>query len=308
MGETKCLDVLSVEGIQSQFRSKFEARLAGNNDQASILWKADSKSVIKEYLEFVGGIQARELAVLDFMLKNKHWHDDLVIKPEDVRRGKTGQIMARVGEFAITTADHPLELLGSVIVAGGSTKCFDGGNFYSITHQWGDSGVWSNDIAVGDYAELNVADAPNPTPLEMTKIVGKMVQHQLKYENDRGKKMNGQARRFVLHVPVNMVNAADQAVKRTTLTGVVDNHRLGSMFSVSVVPNLDLTSTTQIHLFRVDAKLKPFIYQEEVPLELKIFWEDSEYAKLNQQYSLLAEAWYNVGVGVPQYATRATLS
>lgn len=320
MSETKGLENLSPTGIQKNFWLEHEARLTGLNDLTDLLWQVDSNGSIEEYLmsggvdgmrEFVGGQQLKELNAYDFTLKNKHFEGGLPIKPEDVRRDKTTQIMSRVAEFATVCADHPVELLGTVLNAAGSTKSFDGKNFYSTTHEQGDSGVWNNDVAAAQISELNVADAENPTPLELAKIIGKMVQWQLKYTNDRGRKMNGTARRFVLLVPVNMVDAADQATKNVTLetgTGVVNNPRAGSMFSVKVVPNLDLTSTTQIHLFRVDARLKAFIYQTEVPLKVDVDWEGSAWHKIHRQYRVSAEAWYNVGVGVPQYATRATLS
>ena len=320
MSETKGLENLSPAGIQKNFWLEHEARLTGMNDLTDLLWQVDSNGSIEEYLmsggvdgmrEFVGGQQLKELNAYDFTLKNKHVEGGLPIKPEDVRRDKTGQIMSRVAEFATVCADHPVELLGAVLNAAGSTKSLDGKNFYSTTHEQGDSGVWSNDVAAAQIAELNVADAENPTALELAKIIGKGIQWQLKYTNDRGRKMNGTARRFILVVPVNMVDAADQATRSLTLetgTGVVNNPRAGSMFSVKVVPNLDLTSTTQIHLFRVDGRLKPFIYQTEVPLKVDVDWEGSAWHKIHRQYRVSAEAWYNVGNGVPQYATRLTTS
>jgi phage major head subunit gpT-like protein len=264
--------------------------------------------------EWIGPRAERELRAYKHIIKNRLWEATLGIKVDDLRRDKTGQIQARMGELASRAVEHRGKLLTDLIIAGETTAAYDGQFFFDTDHSEGDSGTLSNDLAAGDYGVLNVTTPAAPTPDEMANIIITMVQHQFAYKDDTGEPLNTSGRNFILMVPVNMWGSAVAAVANMNLNtgvGTRDNPYKAIQaagFNVIPVANPRLTWTTKLALFRTDGIVKPFIYQEEYAPKSDMIGPDSEYTKINRRILVLVEALYNVGFGMWQHATLATLS
>ncbi|WP_447979079.1 Mu-like prophage major head subunit gpT family protein [Candidatus Nitrospira bockiana] len=310
--------ILSPNGFKGQFYLEYEQRLAEPSVLNNVTLRVESNSAVEEYpflgghgdmREYVGERQVREFGAYKFEIRNKYWEYSIAIKKTDLRRDKTGQLMRRAAELSVVALDHPFSLITSLVNSNGNA--FNGQTFFSTTHSWGDSGSFKNDIAAGDYPVLNVADPVNPTADEMADIIMTMIQHQYTYTNDRGRKVNGRARAFQLWVPINMWGAAAVALTKSLLntgSGTRENPLIGLGMQFELVPNGDLTANDKLILFRTDGLTKPFVWQEEVPIELLTLWLDSEYAKQHDHVQAWLEGWYNVGYGNFMSATRATLS
>ena len=206
---------------------------------------------------------------------------------------------------------HPLSTLMN---NGGGTingLAYDGQFFFDTDHVSLASGTQKNDLAVGDYAVLNVAIANAPTTNEMADAILTVLQHFFLFKDDQGEPINEMARAFVIMVPVNMWGAAQSSVTSALLntgTGGRDNPLLKMGMDISVVVNPRLTATDKFIVFRTDARTKPFIQQIEQGITISAIAEGSEHEFTDNEHLYGVKKITNVGYGMWQQAIRATLS
>jgi len=96
--------------------------------------------------EWIGGRQSKGFTTEGIEIRNKHYEATLAILLKDLRRDKTSQLQARIGEFAQRGTSHFASLLSTLIINGPSTVCYDGQFFFDTDHSEGDSGTLDNDI------------------------------------------------------------------------------------------------------------------------------------------------------------------
>lgn len=261
--------------------------------------------------EWVGGRQAKGLRVSGVSITNKDFEATLEIARKDRLRDKTGQLEVRINDLARRANQHWAKLVSALVEAGESTVCYDGQLFFDVDHSEGDSGNQTNDLAVGDYSELNVTTPTNPTAAELSDVILKMIQHMFSLKDDQGEPLNEEAKNFLVMVPVSFYGAAMKAVKLNNLnvgTGVQENPLVGNDFKLEVVANPRLTWTTKLGLFRTDASSKPFILQEEEEPVIEAVAEGSELEFNTGKHHYGVRASRNVGFGFWQQAILATLS
>lgn len=284
-----------------------------SSDQESETYKFLGR--VPQMREWIGGRQPIGLRSNGITIENKVFEATLEILKDDLRRDKTGQIMARIDDLAIRAAAHWAKL-GSTLIQNGDTTtnglCYDGQMFFDTDHSEGNSGTLSNALTASDYSELNVGTATNPTADELADVIMKMIQHQYSYLDDQGEPLNEGARKFAVMVPIGMWGNAQQAVSSKFLDtgfGTRDNPLLGTDFSIErVIPNVRLDWTAELGLFRTDGAVKGLIMQEEQPIEMSAIAEGSELEFMNRVHNYGIEAIRNVGYGMWQYATKALLS
>ncbi len=311
-------DVLGIffQSLEQQMNSSMLSDLTFRAESThsageSYAWLGNVKGV----REWIGPRNTQSLSEYSFFIQNKRWEDTLVIKDDDYRFDKLGQIKARCDELALTFALHPLQLLTSLIVGGESALCYDSQYFYSATHSEGASGTQSNLISV-DISELPIpADAhgstTNPSAQELEKVILLMIQQMLSFKNDVGNPINQTARNFVLHVPISMMAAALAAVGNTTFANGQINTLAAnkSRFNVTVLTDPMLTWTTKLALHRVDPGVKAFIYQEAIPIGMRNpITYGSEHHTINNEHLFPADGMYNLGYGLWQQSVLASLT
>ncbi len=312
LGRREILGMLNQELASPQNNVWDSLALEVTTDQAEETYKWLGMSPMMQ--EWIGNRQERELRVFGQTIRNKLFEATLGIKVDDLRRDKTGQIQLRMRELAQRAAEHRGKLMSDLLLTAESALSYDGQFFFDTDHSEGDSGTLTNDLAAGDYAVLNVVTPTAPTADEMANIILTLIQHQYTYKDDQGEPLNSVGKSYVLMVPVSFWAAAQQAVNNMNLntgSGVRDNPVKGLQsagFNVTVVANPRLTWTTKLALFRADGIVKPFIFQKEYDPKSDMIGPDSEYAKINRRILVLVEAMYNVGFGMWQHATLATLS
>lgn len=260
--------------------------------------------------EWIGGRQAKGMSTNLVEIKNKHYEATLEIALKDLRRDKTGQIRARLAEFAQRGQSHFASLLSTLIINGESTVCYDNQYFFDTDHSEGNSGTLDNDITT-DISALPVQThgvVAAPSKEEMLQAIVKSISQFFTFKDDQGEPINEDAKSFLVMVPVGLSPAATSALSKTNDIGPgmfsVDGFTVG----LAVNPRLTAASwTDKFVTFRTDGSIKPLIRQEETEPAVKVKDENSEFAFDNDAIQIGVDSWRNVGYGRWQGAVLNTL-
>lgn len=291
----------------SQLVSRFES------DQASETynWLGNVPAV----REWKGDALAAQLRENRLTIVNKTWEASIKIGSDDFRRDKSTQIVTRISELAKRVANHPAKLLSTLIANGtGDTNgvCSDGQYFLDTDHAEGESGTQTNVLAAAQVSALNVGTATAPTPAEMAAAILGVIAYMRGFKDDQGEPMNEDAERFLVLVPSSLFGAAYAATVKESLVAasgtVVPNVLSGGNLMVSAAVDARSAWTDTFAVFRTDGSVRPFIFQEELPVELRALGEGSEYETEHNEHKYTAKSVNNVGYGVWQHAAIATLS
>lgn len=261
--------------------------------------------------EWIGGRQAKGLRTNDLTIVNAHYESTLEVRVRDARRDKTGQILARVNEFADAGLTHWASLLSTLLLNGPSAVCYDGQFYFDTDHSEGASGSQSNDITV-DISALpaavhGVVTAPSVEEMQQSILQG--IAQILSFKNDQGEPVNEMATRFRLMVPVGLYM---QAVAATSILSTAAlqqnlNPNLIAGMTVDVSMNPRLTWTDSFAIFRSDSPIKGLIRQSEVDAELKAKAEGSEFEFDNDAWQFGIDAWRGVSYGLWNRACYVTM-
>lgn len=262
--------------------------------------------------EWIGGRQAKGLRVNEFTIRNRHYEATMEIALRDLRRDKTPQLEARMGEFAEEGQAHWGSLLSTLIQNGASAVCYDGQYFFDTDHSEGDSGTQDNDITV-DISALPAAvhgTTTAPSVEEMQQAIVKGIAQILSFKDDRGRPMNSNARTFMVTVPVGLWITASAAIAAITMAALQQNMNpnllKGMQIDVQMMP--ELTWTDSFAVWRTDSPIKGLIRQRETDAMLKVKDERSEYAFDNDAIQLGIDAWRAADYGLWQRACYVTLT
>ena len=276
----------------------------------SMLFTSDQDSETYNWLgqspamqEWVGGRNAKGFRENGVTITNKHYEATIEVLVKELRRDKTGQVMARIRDLAQRTNSHWASLLSTLIINAESTVCYDGQYFFDTDHSEGDSGSQSNDIAT-DISALpasvhGVVTAPSVE--EAQQAIMKSITAILGFKDDQGEPMNENASSFLVMVPMPLYIPFSKAILLPTGTGVSEQNVPPEM-SLSVVPNARLSWTDKFATFRADGNVKPFIRQQETDVDLKAKAEGSEFEFDNDAHQYGVDSWRDVGYGYWQHA------
>lgn len=262
--------------------------------------------------EWIGGRNAKGFKESSVIIRNKHYEATLEVALKDVRRDKSGQVMARVNDLADRSMTHWGSLLSTLIVAGESAVCYDGQYFFDTDHSEGSSGSQSNDLSI-DISTLpasvhGVITAPSVE--EMQQCILQAIAAIQSFKDDQGEPMNESASEFVVVVPTSMYLTALSAVTVLTMNAGAFNILAqipGLRVSVQMNARLNASWTAQFAVFRTDGSVKSMIRQEETSGELKAKAEGSEYEFDNDAWQFGVDSWRNVGYGLWQQACLVTM-
>lgn len=273
-----------------------------NQESESYAWLAQAP-VMREW---IGGRLAKGLSDHVITLINRPYEATLEVYTDELRRDKTGQIMIRIAELARRTNAHWAKLLNTLIVNGETGTAYDGKNFFSTTHEEGDSGAQSNLISI------NVADPSAPTAAEMESIILQASTAIIAYKDDQGEPLNEDANRFLVMVPTSMMAAAAAATKNPVIvdTNGARTNTLTNLggFGFELAVNPRLTDTTELYMFRSDSEVKPFIRQEETGVKVEAIAEGSEEEFKNRRHLYGVSAYRTAGYGMWQDAVKIQLT
>lgn len=277
----------------------------------SMLFSSDQDSETYNWLgqspamrEWIGGRNAKGFNENGLTIKNLHFEATIEVLVKEMRRDKTGQVMARIRDLAQRTNSHWASLLTTLIINGASTTCYDGQFFFDTDHEEGDSGAQSNDITT-DISALPAlvhgAAVTAPSVEEAQQAIMKSVTQIMGFVDDRGEPMNENASNFLVMVPMPLYIPFSKSISMPAGTGVSEQH-IPSNINISVVPNARLSWTDTFATFRADGNVKPFIRQQETEVDLKAKAEGTEYEFDNDAHQYGVDTWRNVGYGYWQHA------
>ncbi len=259
--------------------------------------------------EWVGGRNAKSLGESSLTLTNKEYEATLEILMKDWKRDKTDQYRRRVQEMtARGGSSHWASLLCTLILAGETTICYDEMYFFDTTHSEGDSGSQSNLLTV-DISEEPVSvhgSTTRPSPAEMALCIRRGIQAIMGFKDDRGEPFNETATRFRVVSGSTLADVVDEAISNPYLAKGEANVIPGNtQYSLKASSSARLdTLTTSIDIYRTDGSVKPFIGQEETPLEPSMIAEGSELEFNERKWRFGVYACRTAGVGLWQHACR----
>lgn len=262
--------------------------------------------------EWISARQPKGFSGQGVTIVNKHYEATIEVQKKDVRRDKTAQIRARIGEFADRGQTHWASLLSTLLLNAPSTACYDGQYFFSTTHSEGDSGTQSNQVSV-DISGLPASvhgTTTAPSNEEMQQSIVQGIAQILSFKDDRGEPMNENATGFLVVVPTPLWIPADAAMKQVVTNALLQNvnPNLAGSFNVAAVMNPRLTWTDRFAVFRTDSPIKAFIRQTEQEIELKAKAEGSEFEFDNDAWQFGIDAWRGAGYGYWQRACEVIMT
>ena len=311
--------LLSSRAIMGMYFARLETD-PGNGwiDALSNLFGSDQASETYNFLgqtpamrEWIGSRQAKGFSGQGVTILNKHYEATIEIQKKDTRRDKTGQLEARMSEFADRSQTHWASLLSTLLMNGASSICYDGQYFFDTDHVEGNSGSQSNKITV-DISELpaavkGVVTAPSVEQAQQVLLAG--VAQIMSFKDDQGEPMNENARSFTAVVPVSLFLVFSAAVAAITTAALQQNLNANLIkgISIDVQMNARLTWTDTVAIFRTDSPIKAFIRQTEQDVELKAKAEGSEFEFDNDAWQFGIDGWRGVGYGYWQRACQVTM-
>ena len=303
-------------GFQTAFQGAFDG---APRDHLQIALEVPSTTSEEEYgwlgqttrfREWIGDRVIQNVKQHGYTIKNRTYEDTVGVPREaieDDRYGVYTPLMAQLGQDA---AEHPPELTFGLLAAGFATPCYDGQFFFDTDHVEGDSGSQSNDLSIDISAlpaELH-GTTTVPSSEELQQVVAQSIQTMLGFKDDQGEPINEGASSFMVMVPVPLWLPASTALMAPVLAhGQTNILQSMSGISLSLAANPRLTWTDKIAVFRTDGAVKPFIRQEEVPVQLGAKAEGSEYEFDNKAHQYGVFASRNVAYGYWQHAVLATM-
>lgn len=289
--------------------NRLAMRISSNQATENYAWLGQ----VPTMREWIGGRNPKGLREQTFAITNKDYEATLEILTKELRRDMSGQIQIRIGELARRVLSHPASLMTTLMLNGPSTACYDGQFFFDTDHSEGDSGSQSNDLSI-DISALPVGNNSNPSaptapsPEEFGECVLQAIQAILGFKDDQGEPMNEGASSFEVHVPTALMSRAISALTLPVQSSGKVNPLPGMGFSITPVVNPRLTWTDQFAVFRNDSETKPFILQEEVPLNVSAVAEGSQLEFTDRKHWYGVDWAGNVGYGFWQHACLVTMT
>lgn len=274
--------MMRLQAGEASYVNRYAMKIASSQEVENYAWLGQ----VPKMREWVGGRQPKGLREQVFSITNKDHEATLEVLIKDLRRERFGQLTVRIAELARRTLTYPATLMTTLIAAGESTICYDGQYFFDTDHSEGDSGSQDNDITQA------CATGTTPTVTEMRDAILNAIKAIIGFKDDQGEPLNEGARTFEVMVPI---ATWPQALAATALPvletgGGGTSNVLMTMdgFKITVVPNARLTDATKMYVFRTDAETKPFILQEEVPVQVSAVAEGSQLEFTDKKH------WYGV--------------
>jgi len=266
-----------------------------------------SSPVMREWL---GGRAHEQLNKYSFSITNKLYEATMDFKVADLRRDKTPQIRARIGEQSFKAAEHSNILLSDLI--NNNNNAYDAVNFFSTVHLNDAGATIDNALVAGTLAALNVASTTAPTAAEMALIITEMIGKMMAWQDDRGQPINGGAREFAFMVHPEVMGGTLTALASNLLqagnTNPLNAFKQAGNFSIMPIINPRITTATEVFLFRLDGGIKPFITQVEEPLTVQVLGQGSDLEFEEDVHAFGIKKTCASGYGEYKFACRGTLS
>ena len=260
--------------------------------------------------EWLGARQAKQLKGSTIKIPNKKYETTLVVPVDDMVLDKSPQVMARVGDLSARVAQFPQKRVTEELEA--NPTAYDGVTLF------GNHTKFSK--VNNALTDSSVTDPTKPTSDEVKSGLLTCAQTILGVLDNEDEPMNPFAREFMVMVPTAYYSATVAALRdeftsagvSNTLRGVQAD---GMRFRVVVNPRLTAPSSTGVfYVFRTDADVKPFIWQDRIVEGGRMgtvfdeLTEGSDFKFDNDAYKFGVKRVGGVGPAMFEMACRMTFS
>ncbi len=176
---------------------------------------------------------------------------------------------------------------------------YDGVSFFNAAHESGDSGSQSNVLT-----ESGTADKDQPTTAEFRSALRNAIARLLTLKDDQGEVMSLGVSGLVAVVPPNMFVTAAESLNATVVSS--STNVLQGAAKIITFPHL--TATDAWYLLKTDVAIRPFIFQDRIPLELTALEADTDEGFRRDKYLYGVRARYRMTYGYWQYALKSTFT
>ncbi len=231
-----------------------------------------------------------------YNVENMKYELTLEVDRDEISDDQTGQIMQRVKQMAQRAAEHKDSPIAILLANGdaATSLCYDGQPFFSDSHSSGDSRTQDNKLAP------DAVDPTDPTVAEWKAAIKAGATTLLGLKDDKGGPMNQSATGLVAVVPPQQFFAAHQALAAS----VIDSTTNVLSGAAKVVAFSRLADASKWFLLKTDVALRPFIFQDREPIELKSLEADSEPGFLREVFLYGVRARYRMAYVAWQHAVQ----
>jgi len=298
---------LSVPGIKGEFFNRFDQVTTYYQDLTT---RIPSTTETEQYRfmgaapmmrEWGSGRLVKQYNLESYDVQNMEYEATVGFSQKEVEDDQLAQIRIRVHELAEVAATHKDYLL-ELLLAYGETAgylAYDGQVFFSETHESGQSGAQSNLLTA------SAVDPDNPTEAEFRTALTAAIAHMMTLKSDRGDAMRIPPDGFICVVPPTMLFTALQALDVALVGGSTDPIRQNVIQGAARVIALPgLTDASKWYLCKTNMTIRPFIFQDRVPLEFQALDVGSEHAFKTGRLQFGVRARYRIAYGYWQYCMR----
>jgi hypothetical protein len=308
------LQPLTVRGIRGDFYLGLEQRDDSWVNAIASIYQTDAPTENYPFLgqvprlrKFEGPRAIQPVNRGSLTIVNDDYEDTWNIEGKDWRRDKTQQISNHVQDMGQTAGELPLDLISTLLATGSTTAlAWDGAAFFG-SHTFGQTTL-TNNLGTGD----GLAGGSTPTSAQMAANIFLMIQQLLGFKDDQGRPFNQSARSFVLMIPTALLKATEGALSDQFTSAGVSNTLVSLLnkgnFKIRYFWNGRLTAGDEIFLWRDDARVKPFIYQEEFIKAPYLLAEGSEFYQQNNKVQVGTHASGGAAPGKYELIIRGKLT
>lgn len=314
---SKALSAVGIVGIMCMIYETMVGTGVWAMDIAHVNFDATEDSVdyavvsaTPQMQKWIGGRDAKRLFAQAVTLVSEDYEATVVDLKKNWMYDKTGQLMRRVENFVGKTFSHWNKLASEVLELGTATLTYDGANFFSTSHSFGDSGTISNNVSNSEVAALDVASTAAVTTAEAADIIYGLLHHFHTFKDDAGEPIHEDLQSIIVMVPTAMGSAFRQAAQAQIVTdgvGSRDNPLARDGVRVRVIVNARLTSSTVLYAFADNGDPALILQQRGMPM-FSDKAEGSDFEHDTNQWEFGVTSERAVGLFCWQAAIRATIS
>lgn len=299
-------------GIEAGREQLWVPRLAFSNptdkETETLNWLGQVPTMRK----WLGGRHEQVVNKYTLTIKNYPYESTLAYSIDDLRRDKSGLLMAKVRDMGVRAMTH-WNSLGSELIdtatSGTNGLAYDGQFFFDTDHAESGSNQ-SNDLTATEIPSANVATAAAPTATEAANIINEVMGYAMTLTDDQGEPINQDVSGGVIVTSKHTIYSAfRQAVSLASLVGGATNPitAVGGTWDVRL--NTRLTADNAVRFFLDGGETdRPLIIQEEQPLTSRFVGAGSEEEFKHRRHLFGVDAVRGIGYGRWQRAFYVALS
>jgi phage major head subunit gpT-like protein len=252
--------------------------------------------------KLLGEITVANLAAHRYSIVNDEYYDAIGVRQADIERNAYGLYNPRFSALGLAAKQHPDELIANLLLAGFTTKCYTGKNFFDTGHEpqkgkttFDNKGTKKLSSTNFETARADIKSRKNAEgrPLNLGLRLLLVVSAK-----------NEALGRQILQADFIQQIAMNKAGTENVASAAVTNVNKGTA-SLMVWPQLG--GSDAWFLLETGWPMKPLIHQQEVaPVLTALDTPTSDHVFKNHEFLYQAYGRYAAGYGLPELAWGST--